>query len=167
MTGKALLVLRPHFRWRQARYPRVSAPADQGVLCGTAGASYTWAGPGGEVRNQGCHWHLLLVNRIRGRDSNTRKGMRPQSAGAGKFGEKIMGIIITSMKAAASLRYQFAIKQTPSPRYNSVSLQRACCYFYSFFGFIVIVYCCSCGFGLSLLFLSASPLFLLCFARLL
>ncbi|WP_157533403.1 hypothetical protein [Microbulbifer variabilis] len=94
MTGKALLVLRPHFRWQQVWYPRVSTPFDQGVLCGTAGASYTWAGPGGEVRNQGCQWHRLPVSWIRGRDSNTRKGMRPQSAGAGKFGEKIWELLL-------------------------------------------------------------------------
>ncbi|WP_444915632.1 hypothetical protein [Microbulbifer sp. TRSA007] len=38
--------------------------------------------------------------------------------------------------------------------------------FLFFLSFIVIVYCCSCGFGHSLLLLSAAPLFLLCFAPL-
>ncbi len=60
-------------------------------------------GPRGEVQNRGRQWHLLSVCRTRWRDSNTRKAMRPQSAGAEKFG-KSLGIIITGMKAAASLR---------------------------------------------------------------
>ncbi|WOX06522.1 hypothetical protein [Microbulbifer pacificus] len=78
-------------------------------------------------------------------DSNTQSNAQlpvPLPAGASKcvhqIGKKRKELFLFGMKAAASLRYQFAFQQTLSQA-QSVSLSRACRYFCCLLQVIVFV----------------------------